>query len=333
MTGKKKIFIATGLYPPQSGGPATYTKLLEERLPARGFSVSVLPFSRVRHLPKGVRHVVFFLMCVGYAAAADVVYAQDTLSVGLPAALAAKLAGKKFLVRVPGDYAWEQGRQRYGVTDELDEFQTKKYGRRVERMRRLQKFVVRSARAVVVPSGYMQKIVSTWGVKPVLIYNGIEVPPAFELPKDRPEGFLVVTIARPVPWKGLEGLARVVSQEKSWHLKIVDGLPHAEAMGWVKAADVFVLNSIYEGLLHALIEAMALGTPVVATNVGGNPELVGGCGLLIPPKDDTALHAALKKIHDDPAAARERAAAAQARSREFTINKTLDKLCGLLKTL
>src|SRR3989344_8147291 len=103
-----KLLIATGLYPPESGGPATYTKLLEERLPALGFSVLVLPFSRVRHLPKIIRHIAYFFKCLRMACAADVVYALDTASAGLPAALAAKLAGKKFLVRVHCDYAWEQ---------------------------------------------------------------------------------------------------------------------------------------------------------------------------------------------------------------------------------
>ena len=62
-------------------------------------------------------------------------YALDPVSVGLPASLAALVLGKKFILRVAGDYAWEQGRQRFGVTDELDEFQLKKYGWRVERLR------------------------------------------------------------------------------------------------------------------------------------------------------------------------------------------------------
>ena len=132
-----RVLIATGLYPPESGGPATYTKLLEERLPAlpaqagRGFTVSVLPFSTVRHLPKLLRHVAYFAVCWRMARRADVVYAQDTVSVGLPAALAAQCAGKKFVVRVPGDYAWEQGRQRFCVSDELDAFQAKRYGWRL----------------------------------------------------------------------------------------------------------------------------------------------------------------------------------------------------------
>lgn len=333
-----KILIATGVYPPESGGPATYTKLLEEELPKHGIAVMVLPFRDVRHLPKLIRHVAYFFQCLRKAARADVVYALDPVSVGLPASLAAFVLHKKFVLRVAGDYAWEQGRGQFGVRDELDEFQTKRYGWRVELMRTVQRFAARRAKKIIVPSEYMCRLVSGWVAdadKVETVYSSIHIPVAYELPSARPEGFLVVTIARPVPWKGLEGLTRVVGREPRWHLKIVDGLPHKEAMGWVKAADAFVLNSTYEGLSHALVEAMALGTPIVATNVGGNPELIanGSEGLIIPPKDDGSLFAALKTIEEHPDEARARAARAGERAQQFSISMTIEKLCGILTTI
>ena len=333
-----KILLATGLYPPESGGPATYTKLLEEHLPALGFEVCVLPFRVVRHLPKIWRHASYFLKCMSLARGADIVYAQDTVSVGLPALLASKLLGKKFVVRVPGDYAWEQARQRFGVTDELEEFQTKKYGYKVECLRAVQRFVVSRAKLVVVPSAYMKNIISTWTREPEciqVVYSSIDLTIKPEPPLDRPEGFLVVTVARHVPWKGLEGLARVVAKEPNWHLKIVDGLPRAQALGSVAAADAFALNSTYEGLSHALIEAMSLGAPIVATRVGGNPELItdGVEGLLIPPHNDEALHAALKKIEGDRQSAYARAEAAKVKAQQFSIEVTIQKLDTLLHTI
>jgi glycosyltransferase involved in cell wall biosynthesis/protein-tyrosine-phosphatase len=59
----------------------------------------------------------------------------------------------------------------------------------------------------------------------------------------------------------------------------------------VAAMDIFVLSSLHEGIPMALLEAMALGTPVVATAVGGVPEVVTDrvSGLLVPPRDDRAL--------------------------------------------
>jgi glycosyltransferase involved in cell wall biosynthesis len=334
---KMKILIATGVYPPESGGPATYTKLLEERLPALGFEVSVLPFSAVRHLPKLLRHTAYFLKCFLMALRADIVYAQDTVSVGFPAVLAAMFMRKKFLVRVPGDYAWEQGRQRFWVKDELDEFQNKKYGIQTEVLRKVQKFVVNRAVKIIVPSEYMKKIVSNWTnpEKITVIYSSIELPVSYEETKERPEGFLVVSTGRRVPWKGFEGLARVVAREKDWHLFIAENLPRAQALGWVKTANAFVLNSTYEGLSHALIEAMSLGTPIVATAVGGNPELIedGVDGLLIPPSDDEALYGALKNIEMNKDAARARTESARAKIKRFSIDTTVTELTTLLKTI
>jgi glycosyltransferase involved in cell wall biosynthesis len=69
----------------------------------------------------------------------------------------------------------------------------------------------------------------------------------------------------------------------------------------VAAADVLALPSWTEGLPLVVLEAMALGRPVVATTVGGTPELVldGETGLLVPPRDVEALTAALKRVLDD----------------------------------
>jgi glycosyltransferase involved in cell wall biosynthesis len=63
----------------------------------------------------------------------------------------------------------------------------------------------------------------------------------------------------------------------------------------MRALDVFVLPSLREGLSNTILEAMASGLPVVATRVGGNPELVeeGHTGQLVPPADPVAMAAAL----------------------------------------
>ncbi len=68
------------------------------------------------------------------------------------------------------------------------------------------------------------------------------------------------------------------------------------------AFDVFALSSLYEGLPTVVIEAMALGVPVVATWVGGTPEIVNHehDGLLVPPRDPEAMAAGiLRLLHDD----------------------------------
>jgi glycosyltransferase involved in cell wall biosynthesis len=68
------------------------------------------------------------------------------------------------------------------------------------------------------------------------------------------------------------------------------------------AADMFCFASRNEGLPVALMEAYALGLPVVATRVGGLPDVVedGGSGLLVDPEDPAALADAVRSLADDP---------------------------------
>jgi glycosyltransferase involved in cell wall biosynthesis len=69
----------------------------------------------------------------------------------------------------------------------------------------------------------------------------------------------------------------------------------------IAALDVYVLPSLWEGLPLALLEAMAMGKPIVATSVGGNPEIVedGVNGYIVPPKDIAALESALLRTCQD----------------------------------
>src|SRR6185295_18528307 len=84
------------------------------------------------------------------------------------------------------------------------------------------------------------------------------------------------------------------------------------------ALDVFVLPSRTEGMSNALLEAMAAGLPVVATAVGGNPEVVApdGSGLLVPPDDPEAMAAAVARLLAAPAEAARLGAAARRRVEE-----------------
>ena len=79
--------------------------------------------------------------------------------------------------------------------------------------------------------------------------------------------------------------------------------PSGEVADFVEALDVGVLSSHFEGMPLAVMELMAAGKPVVATAVGGVPDLVGDGvhGLLVPPGDPDALADALATLLGDPA--------------------------------
>ncbi len=252
---KTKILLATGIYPPEIGGPATYAALLEKELPKKGMSVGVLPFRVARRYPVGIRHFVYFLKSFQRAIRSDIVFAQDTVSVGLPAMIAAKLARRPFVIRVPGDYVWEQSVQRFGVKDGIDEFQNKKYGWRVEFMRAIQKFVVGSADVVITPSKYFQKLVSGWIKNPEkvkAIYNGISLSViairhrqggANQLAEKQSHGDrhglpaasrddkkTLISAGRLVPWKGFDVLIDLMKDLPDWRLEIVGDGPERGAL-------------------------------------------------------------------------------------------------------
>jgi glycosyltransferase involved in cell wall biosynthesis len=96
--------------------------------------------------------------------------------------------------------------------------------------------------------------------------------------------------------------------------------------------DVFVLPSVWEGMSNGLLEAMAAGRPVVATRVGGNPEVVvdGESGLLVPPRDPKAMADALLRLLREPELARRMGEAASRRvETEFTLPRMVHRMESL----
>jgi L-malate glycosyltransferase len=104
----------------------------------------------------------------------------------------------------------------------------------------------------------------------------------------------------------------------------------ADALDLLRAFDVFVLSSYLEGLGTSIMDAQALGVPVVATRTGGIPELVqdGETGLLTPPRDPASLAAAILRFLEDETLRSACAARARALSSRYDhramVYKTLD---------
>jgi glycosyltransferase involved in cell wall biosynthesis len=334
-----KLLVATPLYPPEIGGPATYAKLLVDGLPGKGIEVELVKFSEVRHLPKIIRHYVYYRRVLSAARRADAVLALDPVSVGLPAMRAAKKAEKPFVVKIVGDYAWEQGQQRFGVEQNLDEFvATKKVPFPVRVLRRIQTRVARSATRIIVPSEYLKRIVASWKIpeeKICVVYNGIELPTHIPTHQKNDGEFLIVSAGRRVPWKGFEAIEHIEREHTNWRVFIASALPRAEALGWIQAADVFVLNSSYEGLSHVLIEALALGAPIIATRAGGNPEVITDeeNGLLVPVGDTPALASALARVLSDGELRARLSARARESAKRFSVETMLSATATVLKNL
>ena len=92
----------------------------------------------------------------------------------------------------------------------------------------------------------------------------------------------------------------------------------------VKACDAVVLSSRHEGQPISIIEAMAAGKPVLASDVNGLKDIVGGAGILFPCGDSEKLAEEIKGLYEDPEKAREIGARCLERARQFDIGKTAD---------
>ena len=178
-------------------------------------------------------------------------------------------------------------------------------------------------------------------------------------PADAP--LRLVTVARLSPEKGLEDLLTAVASAGADGADLVVDLvgdgPDRERLealagelgiagrvrftGFVgtrpqlvehlDAADVFVLPSRSEGLPHSVVEAMARGLPVVASAIGGLPELLGeGSGIIVPPRDPDALAAVLGELAADRTKLHDLSARSVARVARFEPDAQARELCERL---
>jgi len=131
-------------------------------------------------------------------------------------------------------------------------------------------------------------------------------------------------------WIG-EGECRAALERQIAALRIGESVHllgfRADARALLAQLDVFALSSYLEGLCTSLLDAQALGVPVVATAVGGIPDVVenGRTGLLAPARDPAAFASALEEALGDPAGARRRADAARLTVRAFSADAMVER--------
>lgn len=130
--------------------------------------------------------------------------------------------------------------------------------------------------------------------------------------------------------------AQSAVQERGLADRVVCPGFETDMLGCLKGADVLVNPSLSEGMPNIVLEAMGLGTLVVATEVGGLPELIddGVHGVLVPSQAPAAMADALRRIASD-AGLRERLADAgrERVEREFTFDGQMQKLASVYKTV
>jgi len=366
MKEQTKIIIATGIFPPSIGGPASYSKLLKDRLPELGFDVTVVSFDTVRKYPKGISHILYFAILLWKSVSAKIIYAQDPVSVGLPAMVVSKILFKKFLLKIVGDFAWEQGSSRFNIKSSLDEFVVEKQKNSYVRILQfVEKLVAKNAKKIIVPSNYLKSIVAKWGIdseKIIVIYNAFNPPKSVEKRLEKKSDyFKVISVGRLVPWKGFpqvissvkslnkeevkialeiagsgpeeKNLKELIGDDKN--IKLLGGLPQTELHKKIAESDLFVLYTGYEGFSHQLLEVMALDVPIITTAVGGNVEIIedGKNGVLVSGRDVDELTEAIRNLLNDSEKMNRLKNNAKESLLNYSENRMLGNLNSVIKSL
>lgn len=225
-----KVVFATGIYPPDIGGPATYVSRLAPAVAARGHAVEVItyanrpepvggppdgiPVRRVRRSqPLPLRYAAYFAAVRRGARGADVVFLQDPISSGLPGLAAARSLGLPAVLKVVGDLAWEISTGVGWVKHGIDVFQQTRYAPWVEGIRWAEHSVARSADRVLVPSAYLAEVVRGWGVRPDRLTVIENAAPPVQRARSREDarkalglgaGRIIASAGRLLPHKGFD---------------------------------------------------------------------------------------------------------------------------------
>ena len=117
------------------------------------------------------------------------------------------------------------------------------------------------------------------------------------------------------------------------NVRLLGSLDRRAVLELFRASDAALLSSAWENFPHALVEALAVGTPVLATSVGGIPEIVvdGENGLLVPAGDADALAGAIRRFFADGDLRARLAAAAAPSAERFAPERTVEQLEAILQ--
>ncbi len=319
-----------------------------------------------RFLP--VRLCVFFVECLRLARRSDLVFVCEHPA--LLSVLAAKISRRPLVMRMMVNTAWELS-YRFGLTsDDPDRFLLSDGDPIVRAIKGIERRTLRRADLVVAVSQHLGETAVRLGVPRARVFVSYNLPPPDVSPPIgaaaararlgiAADTFLLLVVARLVNWKRVDTvIAALTELPERFRLAIVGEGPmetelrelsarlgvgervtftgrvdHEAARHYMQAADLLVLNSLYEGLSHVLLEAMASGLPAIASDVPGNRELIahGDNGVLFPSDDGSSLSACIESLSRSPDRLQRMGMRGRERAREIEAHHTFERLARKLE--
>ena len=290
-----------------------------------------------RALPKGVIHLRTAAEVARRARAADIVYTTGMFGRSASGATAARTP---YVVKLTADPAFERARRRRIIGGTVDDFQAVAGDARIRLLRGARDLELRRAAHVFTPSAYLRELALAWGVHAERVTVLPNPTPLMSSTTSREElrrslgidGDTLAFAGRLTAQKSLgvalEALVpnehvslliagdgderarleqRVAELDLGSRVRFLGPQSRERVLELFRAADASLLSSSWENFPHTVVEALAAGTPVLATATGGVAEVVrdGVNGLLVSVGDAAALADAVSRYFGD-AALRER---------------------------
>ncbi|MEK7579316.1 MAG: glycosyltransferase family 4 protein [Patescibacteria group bacterium] len=303
-----RILIATGIYPPKTGGTGHYASQLKAALESLGHTVFVRTYTIEHHLPTGIRHAVYFLKSILGFIRADITITLDTFSVGLPVALLRKIFGGHVILRTGGDFLWEQYVERTGEKILFSEFYSaeRNFTQKEKMVFTLTRWALKQMDKIVFNTTYQRDI---WvpvyivdSTKVSVIENNYEPVSVVETPSpDAEKNF--VCIVRDLKWKNTDTLERAFkkAQEKFPRISLTlrFNRPHDEVIEALKNCYAAVLVSLGDIGPNFILEALSFGKPVILTRENGITNRIGNAAFLVDPLNEDEIANAFLTLADE----------------------------------
>lgn len=326
-----KILIATGIYPPDIGGPAQYVKNIETVWKDQGHNVQVVSFKFEKKLPTGIRHVWYLFRLFFRMIGSDMLVVMDTFSTGVPAVAAAKILRKKIIVRTGGDFLWEAYVERTGDLALLRNF----YATRIGQLSRkewvifqLTRCTLTRADGIVFSTAWQRDIFTpAYGLdskKTHIVENYYgKKEESFE---PRIKNFIAGV--RPLKWKNMARIREAFASaeaEKAGMTLEERGAYFGEFMHRIAHSYAVILASLGDVSPNMILDAIRHDKPFILTKETGLYDRLKDIALFVDPENTNDIKEKIIFLADE-----KNYRAAVAKVAAFTFTHSWQEICGEL---
>lgn len=300
-----RILIATGIYPPEIGGPARYAVELQRVWKKEGDIVSVAVASKFKWLPFIVRQVVFFKWCVYKVIRSDVVFALDTFSAAVPAFYASRILRKPFVVRVGGDFLWEM----YSERTKKD-LTLKAFCEHIPNDLSIKEKIVfycmrnmlRRASAVIFSVPWYEGLAKQ-AYGPFKTSRVVENPNGPREYSQEPQKKVFLLAGRKMFLKNADRFRRAfVEAQKHTDISFVeDQVSRERYIELLKTCYVVAIPSLSEVSPNTALDAIRFGKPLILTKECGYAERFGSAAVLVDPLSEVSIRSAIELLSSSAA--------------------------------